>query len=62
MTFSVNEMWEELKKDIEDNLKSLIQDKNKDKELSDVFTLMLSMLNTTKIRQSYNEVNHDRKT
>lgn len=62
MTFSVNEMWEELKRDIEDNLKSLIQDKNKDKELSDVFTLMLSMLNTTKIRQSYNEVNHDRKT
>lgn len=64
MKLSVNDMWEELKSDIEGNLKNLIQDKNKDDELSDVFALMLSMLNTTKIKQSYNnkEVNHDRKT
>lgn len=61
MDLLVNEMWTELKNDIETNLKKLIQDKSKDKELSDVFSLMLSMLNTTKTRQLNNEVNYDRK-
>jgi len=55
-------MWNELKNEIETNLKSLIEDENKGKELKEVFTLMLSMLNTIKIKQPNNEVIYDRKT
>jgi len=60
MILSINEEWDKLKKDIETNLKNLIKDENKEKGLKEVFALMLSMLNTTKIKQPY-EVNYDRK-
>jgi hypothetical protein len=62
MVLSVTDMWNDLKSDIGINLKILINDDNKEKELKEVFTLMLSMLGTTKIKQPYNEVNYDRKT
>jgi len=62
MVSSISDEWDRLKKDIETNLKNLIEDENKEKELKEVFSLMLSMLNTIRIKQPHNEVIYDRKT
>ena len=48
MTFSVNEMWEELKKDIGNNLNLLIENSNNKKEDVETYKVMLSMLKTVK--------------
>jgi len=45
---SINEEWDKLKKDIETNLKNLIEDDNKKKEDVETYKVMLSMLKTIK--------------